>query len=190
MIKLIPNLLSILRICLVPVFIITYFSDSNDIKINAVIIFAIAAFTDFLDGYIARRFEASSKLGLILDPLGDKLMIVAILMCLTIDGIIPFWAVIIVFLKELLMAIGGYVIHRAVKIPMPPAKFIGKASTVYFILICIILMLFRNIPYIFATGLITIAILLMLAAFTSYILEYNKLMKSRHTTVVTEKQEI
>lgn len=182
MVKVIPNLLSILRICLVPVFIIAYFTDYSYIKTNAIFIYAIAAFTDFLDGYIARKFKVVSNLGMVLDPLGDKLMIVAVLVCLTIDGIIPFWVVIIAFLKELLMAIGGFVIHKAVKIPLPPAKLIGKISTVYFFLACMVLMIFRDIPHIYATGLITVAIMLMLAAFTSYILDYNRLMKARHQT--------
>ena len=189
MIKIIPNLLSILRVCLVPIFIYAYLTDPDDVKLNAIIIYGIAAFSDFLDGYIARKFDASSNLGAILDPLGDKLMIVSVLVCMTIDGIIPFWVVIIAFLKELLMAIGGYVVHKAVKVPIPPAKNIGKISTVYFFLACMILMIFRSIPHEVATGIITLAIVLMLAAFANYIIDYDKLMKSRHQTEIQEKQE-
>jgi len=189
LIKIIPNLLSIFRICLVPVFIYAYLTDPDDVKVNAIIIYGIAAFSDFLDGYIARKFDATSSLGMILDPLGDKLMIVSVLVCMTIDGIIPYWAVIIAFLKELLMAIGGYVVHRAVKVSIPPAKLIGKISTVYFFIVCMVLMIFRGIPHEVATGLITVAIILMLAAFAQYILDYDKLMKSRHQAETQEDQE-
>jgi len=126
---------------------------------------------------------------MVLDPLGDKLMIVSVLVCMTIDGIIPFWVVIIAFLKELLMAIGGFVVHRAVKVSIPPAKLIGKISTVYFFIVCMVLMIFRSIPHPVATGLITVAIMLMLAAFANYIFDYDKLMKSRHQTEPQEKQE-
>ena len=180
MVKVIPNLLSILRVCLVPIFVIAYFTDPNEIKINAIIIYAIAAISDFLDGFIARKYQVVSNLGMILDPLGDKLMIVTVLVCLTIDGIIPFWAVSIAFLKELLMGIGGYVLSKATKIPALPANILGKVSTVVFFLVCMILMIFRQIPYFIATGLITAAILLMLIAFASYILRYIKYMKNRH----------
>ena len=186
MIKLVPNLLSILRVCLVPIFIVAYFTDPDDVKVNAVIIYAIAAISDFLDGYIARKYEATSNLGKVLDPLGDKLMIVAVLVCITIDGIIPFWVVIVAFIKELLMAIGGYVIYKVVKSPMPPSNFIGKLSTVYFFLICMVLMIFRGIPFPVATGLITVAILLMLAALASYVIGYNKIMKGRHQPADTQ----
>ena len=179
MIKLVPNLLSVLRICLVPVFVYSYLSDPNDIKINAIIIYAIASFSDVLDGYIARKFQASSSLGKILDPLGDKLMLIAVLVCITIDGIIPLWVIIVAFVKELLIAIGGFVIHRTVKTPMPQSNILGKASTFVFFLVCMILMIFRNIPEPAATGLITFAILFMLIALAGYINTYNKYMKSR-----------
>ena len=179
MIKIIPNLLSILRICLVPVFIYSYLSDPNDIKVNAIIIYALASFSDVLDGYIARKYQASSNLGKILDPLGDKLMMISVLVCITIDGIIPLWVVIVAFVKELLMAIGGFVIHKAVKTPMPQSNVMGKVSTAVFFLVCLSLMIFRNIPETIATGLITFAILFMLIALASYIHTYNKYMKSR-----------
>ena len=180
MIKVIPNLLSILRVFLVPIFVIAYFTDPNEIKINAIIIYAIAAISDFLDGFIARKFQVVSNLGMILDPLGDKLMIVTVLVCLTIDGIIPFWVVCIAFLKELLMAIGGYVLSRATKIQALPSNIWGKVSTIVFFLVCLILMIFRGIPYLAATGLITAAVILMLIAFASYIHRYHKYMKNKH----------
>ena len=180
MIKLIPNLLSIFRICLVPVFIVAYFIDPNQVKINAIIILAIASFSDFLDGYIARKFKAVSSLGKVLDPMGDKLMIVAVLVCITIDGIIPFWAVLIVFIKELLMTIGGFVIHRTIKTSMPQSNIWGKVSTVVFSAVCLALMIFINIPQIIAIAMITAAIVLMLVALASYIISYDKMMKSRN----------
>ena len=181
MIKIIPNLLSILRICLVPVFIIAYFTDPNDIKINAIIIFAIATFSDFLDGFIARKYQVISNLGKLLDPLGDKLMIFSVLICITIDAIIPFWAVAIFFIKEILMGIGGLVLHLTVKKPMPQSNLWGKASTVVFCLVCFILMIFINIPHFVASGLVTAAIVLMLIAFASYIHSYNKTMKEKNS---------
>jgi CDP-diacylglycerol--glycerol-3-phosphate 3-phosphatidyltransferase len=179
LVKIVPNLLSILRICLVPVFVFSYFTDPDDIKINAILIYALATFSDFLDGYVARKFQASSDLGKVLDPLGDKLMMIAVMVCITIDGIIPLWAVIIAGIKEALMGIGGFVLYKAVKISVPQSNMMGKVSTVYFFLVCTALMIFRNIPEVAATGLITSAIVLMLVALASYIHTYNKNMKNR-----------
>ena len=178
-VKAIPNLLSILRIVLMPAFIVAYFSDDNDVKLLAIIIFSVASLTDFLDGYLARKLEATSNLGRILDPLGDKLMGISVLTCITIGGIIPVWALIIACVKELLMAIGGYVVHRVSKGAVPQSNLIGKASTVFFFLICVTLLVFPGIPSDAATVLITAVLAAMLIALASYTLTYIKYMKSR-----------
>ena len=177
--KVVPNLLSLLRIVLVPVFILAYFADKNDVKLLAVLIFAVASLSDFLDGFIARKFQATSDLGRILDPLGDKLMMISVLVCITVDAIIPIWAVIVAGTKELLMAIGGYVVHRVSKGAVPQSNLIGKTSTVFFFFVCVVLMLFRDIPSGAATGLISSALALMLIALASYVHTYIKYMKSR-----------
>ena len=178
-VKFVPNLLSLFRICLVPVFILAYFADNNEFKLYAIIIYILASFSDFLDGYIARKFQASTNLGRVLDPLGDKLMMISVMICITIDGIIPLWAVIVAGVKELLMAIGGFVMHRVAKAPVQPANLIGKASTVFFFFICLTLMVFRSIPGHITEWLISAAIFVMLLALLSYIRTYIKFMKSR-----------
>ena len=65
----IPNILSVIRICLVPVFILVYFEDTPNSNIFATIVYAIASFTDVLDGRIARKYNITTNLGRILDPL-------------------------------------------------------------------------------------------------------------------------
>lgn len=178
----IPNIISIFRICLVPIFIVVYFSDEHDIKIYAVIVYALATLSDFLDGYLARRFEASTNLGKILDPLGDKLMTVSVIACMTISGLIPIWAVIIVGTKEILMAVGGYVMHRVANVEIPPSNIIGKSTTVVFFLVCVTLMLFKKISGGIAIVMMSGAIALMFIAFASYINTYITVMKSRKKT--------
>ena len=178
-VKIVPNLLSIFRICLVPVFIAIYFSDEHDTKLYAVLVYALASFSDFLDGFLARRLKASSPLGKVLDPLGDKLMTIAALTCITIDGIIPIWAVLIAGVKEILMAIGGFVMHKLAKADIPPSNMIGKTSTVVFFLVCVALMLFRAIPGGAATAMISVAIVLMFVALASYLKTYIAVMNNR-----------
>ena len=176
----VPNLLSIFRICLVPIFIITYFTDERDTKIYAVLIYALASFSDFLDGFLARRFKASSELGKVLDPLGDKLMTISAMVCITIDGLIPIWAVLVAGVKEILMAIGGFLVHKMAGAKIPPSNLAGKASTVLFFLVCLTLMLFRDIPGSVATTLISVAIALTFIALASYVRTYISVMKNKN----------
>ena len=180
--KIIPNILSIFRICLVPVFIIVYFSGKPDNKLYPALIYALASFSDFLDGFLARKLKASSKLGLILDPLGDKLMTISVMACITIDGIIPLWAVLIAGLKEIMMAIGGLVIHKVAHASILPSNMLGKTSTVVFFLVCVALMLFRDIPGSVAIVMISCAIALTLCALASYLNKYIIVMKNREIT--------
>ena len=177
--KVVPNIISIFRILLVPVFIVTYFCGDHDIKLYPAIIFAVAAFSDFLDGFLARRFNASSNLGKVLDPLGDKLMTVSALVCITIDGIIPIWAVLVVCVKEILMAIGGYVLHKVARVDVAPANLLGKTSTVVFFIVCVALMVFRNMPGIVAILIISFAVALALCALAAYLKTYITVMKNR-----------
>ena len=177
--KVVPNIISFFRICLVPIFVVAYFADSRDIKLNAVYVYAIATFSDFLDGFLARKFKASSNLGKLLDPLGDKLMTFAAILCMTIRGPIPVWAVIIVGIKEVMMAVGGFVVHRVANVEIPPSNLIGKTSTVVFFLVCVTIMLFKDIPREIAVWMISGAIVLMFAALASYVHTYASVMKNR-----------
>ena len=176
--KIVPNIISIFRICLVPVFILVYFIDERDTKIYAIIVYACAAFSDFLDGFLARKYKASSNLGKLLDPLGDKVMTFTVLLCITIDGILPVWTVVIVGVKEILMAIGGFVVHRVAHVEIPASNIIGKVSTVVFFLVCVTVMLFE-IPGNIIVIMVSCAILLALLALASYIRTYARVMKAR-----------
>ena len=177
--KVLPNIISIFRICLVPVFVVMYFYDDHDIKLYALLIYGVAGLSDLLDGYLARKLEAQSKLGKLLDPLGDKLMTFAVMICITIDRPILIWAVLVVAIKEILLGIGGIVMHRLAQAELLPANVLGKTSTFVFFVVCVTLMLFRNIPDIIAIALISAAIILTLIALASYIGKYVNIMKNR-----------
>ena len=181
--KIVPNIISFFRICLVPVFIIVYFADEHDTKLYPAFVYALATASDFLDGFLARRYKASSSLGMVLDPLGDKLMVFSVMVCITIDKIIPLWAVLIVGIKEVLMAIGGFVIHKVIRIDIPPSNLLGKTSTVVFFLVCVALMVFRELPNAAAIALISFAIGLTLLALAGYLIRYVRLMKNREKKV-------
>ena len=187
--KAVPNLISIFRICLVPVFITVYFQcNIDEMKIYAILIYALATLSDFLDGFLARKFEASSNLGKVLDPLGDKLMTISVMVCITIDKVIPIWAVIVAGVKELLMGVGGIVLYKRASAEVPPSNLIGKTSTVVFFLVCVALMLFKNLPDAAKLALISVAIVLMFVALASYIITYFTVMKNRSVTNVTKEE--
>ena len=176
--KIVPNVISIFRICLVPVFIVIYFNDDRDTKFYAILVYALASLSDFLDGFLARKFKASSNLGKFLDPLGDKLMTITVMVCITISGLLPIWAVLIAGIKEILMAIGGFVVHKVAHVEIPPSNLLGKVSTVVFFLVCVTVMSVE-LPDVAVIIMISAAICLALLTFASYIRTYALVMKSR-----------
>ena len=103
----VPNLLSMFRLILVPVFAVVFFQPAPNAHLWAALIYLVAFLTDIADGWIARHFNQISKLGRILDPMADKLMTFTVIICITVDEVIPLWAVVVFFCKELCMAIGG-----------------------------------------------------------------------------------
>lgn len=126
----IPNILTAVRLLLVPAFFIVFFSSIPDATFFALLIFLFAGLTDFLDGYIARKYNMVTKWGSILDPLADKLMSISVLTALTIKGIIPSWVLIVLGIKELLMICGAAILYK--KGAYVPAQIYGKVATVLF----------------------------------------------------------
>lgn len=109
----IPNIISIFRILLIPLFIYTFVTGTGDGRIiYPIIIFIISGISDVLDGYIARTYHMETKLGAVLDPLADKLMLITALICFAVYDYIPYWIVILVALKELFMIGGGIIAYQ------------------------------------------------------------------------------
>jgi CDP-diacylglycerol--glycerol-3-phosphate 3-phosphatidyltransferase len=192
----IPNVLSIFRLCLVPVFILTYFDGAPNATLRAAAVYAIAAATDVMDGYIARKFDKTSQLGRVLDPLADKLMAFSVLVCITIDELIPIWAVTVFFVKECLMGIGAALLFKRIS-DTPPSNAFGKISTVAFFAVCVILIVGKGyIPGPVPEILITAAIVLMLLAFATYVQKFvileknNKPVGKEKTNTLPDNKQI
>jgi cardiolipin synthase (CMP-forming) len=121
----IPNLLSILRIALVPVFL---WFLLEQMFVSAITVLAIAGLTDFLDGYLARKLNQTTKLGKMLDPVADRLYIFATLLALSATGYVPWWLAGLVILRDLLMLFSMPILaslgYRSL-----PVHYLGKAST-------------------------------------------------------------
>jgi CDP-diacylglycerol--glycerol-3-phosphate 3-phosphatidyltransferase len=172
-----PNMLSIFRLCLVPVFVLVYLSGIPRAHIWSALVYVIAALTDILDGWMARRFHLITNLGKVLDPLGDKMFTLAVLACLTIDQYIPLWILAVYTAKELLMGLGGLVLHKRAGVEIPPANYLGKAATALFFLVFVLMILF-SIPRAYALIMICVAMAVSLAAFASYLRNYRRIMQA------------
>ena len=124
----IPNVLTMIRMILIPVFVVLFF---NNLKMAALAVFCAASFTDFLDGYLARKLNQITDFGKLFDPLADKLMVLTAMICQTFWGPLPLVAVLIVALKELVMVFGGmFMLSRNVVVY---SNYYGKAAQVGFI---------------------------------------------------------
>lgn len=122
----IPNLLSGLRLIGVPVFLWLILVPRADGL--AIALLAVAGFTDWLDGYLARRWHQISRLGQLLDPIADRLYILATLVGLLIRGIVPWWFVLLLVSRDLIMAVVLAVLKRR-GVTGLPVHFLGKAAT-------------------------------------------------------------
>lgn len=100
-----PNKLTLLRILLIPVFIIIMMLDIPNHYLIACLIFIVASITDALDGYIARKNNLVTDFGKFMDPLADKLLVISALICMIEVGLVPGWMVIIIVARELTVSI-------------------------------------------------------------------------------------
>ena len=123
--KSIPNMLSILRLLLVPVFLWLLIVDQ---LLIAFLVLMFASFTDWLDGFIARKFNQITSLGKVLDPSADRLFILATLIGLTVNEIIPAWLAIVIVARDILLLV-GYPISASHGYGPLPVHFLGKAAT-------------------------------------------------------------
>jgi cardiolipin synthase len=120
-----PNVLSALRLLLVPVFLWAILTERDAL---ALVLLALSGITDWLDGKIARRYGLISRVGQLLDPVADRLFIVSTLLGLAWREIIPWWLVGLLFAREVFMGVVVLVAKRHGWVGLP-VHFAGKAAT-------------------------------------------------------------
>lgn len=122
-----PNLLTFIRFCMIPAFLILLL---NGYDLIATILFAVAASTDWIDGQVARRTNSVSKLGQLFDPFVDRFLMISGVVGLLLVHRLPIWIVVIVVLRDLIMLLGGtYLISRwKVRVPV---IYAGKVTTTF-----------------------------------------------------------
>lgn len=122
----VPNALSLLRLLGVPLFLWLVLGPHADGF--ALLVLVVAGVTDYLDGKIARRFGSVSRVGQLLDPLADRLYILATVIALTVRGVIPVWLAVALVSRDLVLAATLPVLRRHGYGPLP-VHFLGKAAT-------------------------------------------------------------
>lgn len=169
----IPNMLTTLRIFLVPVYLYFFYSGFENNLLFAGLIFILAGITDVLDGYIARKYDLGTKLGAVLDPFADKLMTFTILVTFATSGIIPMWILIALGIKELVMVIGGGILYLFKGKKVLPSNKFGKVATISFY--AATLSIVFKFPDFMSTVLFIITVLFNLIAFINYLSIYIKI---------------
>ncbi len=122
----VPNILSFARIALIPVF--SWLAVNEDTRLWGILLFALVVGTDWVDGYVARRTGQVSELGRILDPVADRLAIGAGLVTFAITGIFPFWAALLILLRDVTLLLGGAALlwGRRIRVDV---RWLGKIAT-------------------------------------------------------------
>lgn len=134
-----PNLLTVVRFFLIPTYLAVYFSDMAGRIYWALGIILLAGLTDVVDGYLARKTKQITQLGIMLDPLADKLMMLAVFLSLLISGKISYAAALAIFLRDAGMILYSAIFHLQGKKTLP-ANFFGKLTTFLFYLALFMLM--------------------------------------------------
>jgi cardiolipin synthase len=172
--KHLPNLLTTFRLLLVPVYFFVFFSGIPHHMMWGFGIFLLAGLTDILDGYLARKFKLVTELGIILDPLADKLMMLSVILSLVISGVIQWWLAVLVFLRDLGMIVGGALLAVGGHQPIPADRW-GKATT-FFFYVAIFLIVF-DVPY----SVHFLGVVICFSFFTSW----NYLQKGRQQRIAS-----
>lgn len=135
-----PNLLTLLRLVLIPCYLWAFYAATSTHKVLALFVLLLAGGTDILDGYIARRFHLQTQVGQLLDPLADKLMMVAVLFSLIQSDRVPWLVAGLLVLRDAAMIVGATFYYFQGKRAVPRANKWGKTTTVcYYIAICSII---------------------------------------------------
>lgn len=121
----IPNVLSLFRLLLIPVFFVLLLAGQLG---WALLLIAVSAITDFVDGYVARHFNQITRLGQLLDPAADRLFILSTLVGLGIVGVLPWWFIAVIVSRDILLLVLGVVLanHRFGPLPV---HHLGKMGT-------------------------------------------------------------
>ncbi len=171
----IPNVLSLVRLALIPLFAWLYLGDEGNLY-AAMIVLLVSGLTDVVDGFVARRFNQITEIGKLLDPLADKLTQLAVLVCLSVryNELIPL--MVICLMKEVLQIVGGVLLLSRYEI-VRGSRWFGKISTVTFYGAMLAIVLWKDMPHTVFVVLVMLVTATMLFSFFAYMRVYLKLRR-------------
>lgn len=144
----IPNILTLLRIAAIPILVVLLLSPSREAGFWAAALFAAASVTDWLDGYLARRMQIVTVFGKFLDPIADKLLVMAALIMILPFGRVPAWMVLVILGREIIITgLRGIASTEGIVIP---ASNLGKFKTIFQLVAIIGLLLHYDYQWFFS----------------------------------------
>ena len=161
------NKLTMLRVIMIPAFMLVLYLGFPGANYVALVIFAVASATDYLDGYIARHYNQVTDFGKFMDPLADKCLVTAAMLWFVEVGLMPAWALLIVIVRE--FAISGLRMNAATTGRVIAAGWSGKVKT-FSTMICIMLMLLP-IPAILNTLCVAVIVLTTIYSGVEYLMK-------------------
>lgn len=147
----VPNVISFIRLCMVPVYLVLLLNGHD---IPATILFAVAAGTDWIDGQIARRTHQVSRVGQLLDPAVDRILMIAGVAGVFLTGRVPLWVIVFVVARDLLLLVGGAILLKRFGIRVP-VIYPGKVATTFLFVGFAGLLL--NMPVLDGLGLVDVS---------------------------------
>lgn len=178
----IPNLLTIARLGMVPMFVFCFVKGCEGTLDGGVYyaagLFVLAALTDILDGYLARKYNQITDFGKLADPLADKMMQIAAIACLAFYQRIHAWIFFVFFGKELLMICGASRLLKRFKF-VAYSQWSGKIATVVLFICIVAIMIFSEITKETASLLMGVCIFFTLVALFNYMKIYANVKESR-----------
>lgn len=175
-----PNKLTLLRMILIPFFVFFLLTEyaGNYSEYIALGIFVVASLTDFLDGYIARKYELVTNFGKFMDPLADKLLVSSAMICFVELGRIPAWIVIVIISREFI--ISGFRLIAVDNRVVIAASWWGKFKTALQIIMVILMILNLEILTLLTTVVMWLALALTVISLIDYLVKNKEVMKEQH----------
>ncbi len=181
----VPNVLTLLRIVAVPVLVVALLDETPDGDVIAAIVFALAALTDGLDGYIARRRQQVTTFGKLMDPLADKLLVIAALISLVSLNRLPAWIAMVIIAREL--AVTGLRSVAAERGVVIAASWLGKLKTALQIAAILAVIAFDPTP-VWADVLLYVAVAVTVISGADYFFGLRKRMAAAEAPVGVDSQ--
>lgn len=172
-----PNKLTVLRVILIPFFVISLLAFHGNVRFFrylAAAIFIVASLTDLLDGKIARKYNLVTNFGKFMDPLADKLLVCSALICLIQLGQLPAWIVIIIVSREFI--ISGFRLVAAEQGLVIAASYWGKFKTTFQMVAVVLMIVNLPVLHVVTAACTWIAVALTIISLVDYIMKNYKVL--------------